>query len=78
MIAEDQRGEPENIRVVALPAVRGHARFDTRLSEKRHAVPVLFDWNLGQEKSFPIAVLHEQAVPAYIDLLNIEHARQRR
>ena len=73
VLAKDKRREAENIGFFGLPAFRIHPGLDAGLLQELGAFPVLLDRNLGKQKPFVTAVLHQQTMMAYLDLVHIQN-----
>ena len=78
MFAKYDRGKPEDVGILVLPAIRRHLRLDAGFFKKLHSIPVLLHGNLGKQKSFVVAVFHQQPMLTDLYFMHVEHASQRR
>jgi hypothetical protein len=78
VLAEYHRCKPEDVRIRILPASGTHSRLSAGLFQKLLPVPILFHRDLGKQKALMIAILHEQAILAHLDLLRVNDATQGR
>ena len=51
-----------------LPSVQRQAGFATGLFEENNAIPVMFDWHLGQKQATASTQADHQAMPAHLHI----------
>jgi hypothetical protein len=78
VLAKHNSSKQEDVGTLILPARRVHPRLDAGFFQKSGTIPSRFQGNLREQDTFKIAVLHQQPVLSDVDLLNIQHASQRR